>query len=47
MKVEGLSKKEKVLMDLDNSVVIVGEGGIRGQNDNGKNTIKIKSNKTG
>ena len=38
---EGLSKKEKGLMDVDNSVVIAGgEGGIRGLNVNGKNTIK-------
>ena len=38
---EGLSKKEKGLMDVDNSVVIAGgEGGIRGLNGNGKNTIK-------
>ena len=34
---EGLSKKEKGLMDMDNSEVIAGgEGGIRGQNGNGK-----------
>ena len=40
---EGLSKKEKGLMDMDNSVVIAGrEVGIRGLNGNGKNTIKIK-----
>ena len=38
---EGLSKNEKGLMDMDNSVVIAG-GGIRGLNGNGKNTIKIK-----
>ena len=39
--VEGLSKKEKGLMD--NSVVIAGDlGVIRGLNGNGKNTIKIK-----
>ena len=36
-----LSKKEKGLMDVDNSV---GEGSIRGVNGNGKNTIKIKNN---
>ena len=29
-------------MDTDNSVVIAGKGGIRGLNDSGKNTIKIK-----
>ena len=39
---EGRSKKEKGLMDMDHSVVIAGEGGIRGLNDNRKNTIKIK-----
>ena len=33
-----LSKKEKGFVDMDNSVVIVGEG-IRGANGNGKNTI--------
>ena len=33
---EGLSKKEKGLMDMDNSVVTVGGGGIRGLNGNGK-----------
>ena len=39
---EGLSKKEKGLMDMDNSVVImVWGGGIRGVNSN-KNTMKIK-----
>ena len=39
--VDGLIKKEKGLMDLDNSVVIVGwgAGGIRILNGNGKNTI--------
>ena len=44
---KGLSKKEKVLMDMDNTVVIAGGmgKGIRGLNDNGKNTIKIKINK--
>ena len=40
--VEGLSKKEKGLMDMDNSVVIAGGGDRRGLNSNGKNTIKIK-----
>ena len=41
---EGLSKKEKRLMDMDNSVVTAGGGGksIRGLQDNGKNVIKIK-----
>ena len=34
--VEGLTKKEKWLMDMDNSVVIVWEGVIRGLSDNGK-----------
>ena len=34
--VEGLSKKEKGLMDMDNNVVIMEEGGIKGLNDNGK-----------
>ena len=30
-------------MDMDNSVVIVGQGGnIRGLHDNGKNTMKTK-----
>ena len=44
-KVEGWSKKEKRLMDRDNSVVIAGgAGGIRGLNSNGKNTIKILKN---
>ena len=40
---EGLSKKEKGLMDMDNSMVIPsGERGIRELKGNGKNTIKIK-----
>ena len=39
---EGLSKKEKGLMDMDNSVVI--GGGHRGLNGNEKNTIKKKRN---
>ena len=30
---------------MDSSAVIAGRGGIRGLNDNGKNTIKIKNNK--
>ena len=39
---EGLSRKEKGLMDTDNSVAIAGgEEGVRGLNGNGKNTIKI------
>ena len=33
---EGLSKKEKGLMDMDSRVVIVGGGGIKGINGNGK-----------
>ena len=38
---EGLSKKKKGLIDMDSSVVIVARGGgIRGLNENGKNTIK-------
>ena len=38
-----MSKKEKGLLDTDNSVVIaVGREGMRGLNGNGKNTIKIK-----
>ena len=41
---EGLGKKEKGVMDMDNSVVNVGGGGsIRELNDNGKNTIKTPS----
>ena len=38
--VEGLSKKEKGLMDMDSSVVM--KGIIGGLNGNGKNTMKIK-----
>ena len=39
---EGLSNKEKRLMDMDNNVVIVGDSGdIRGLNDNGKIYNKI------
>ena len=39
---EGSSKKEKRLMDMDNSVVIAVSGGdVRGLNGNGKNTIKF------
>ena len=37
--VEELSKKEKVLTDMYNRVVITGGGGIRGLNSNGKNII--------
>ena len=37
-----LSKKEKGLMDMGNSVVITGVGGLRGLNGNGKHTIKIR-----
>ena len=47
---EGLSKKEKGLMDMDNSVVTAVRGGdccgrgllVRGLNGNGKNTIMTK-----
>ena len=39
---EGLSEKEKGLMDVDNSVVIAGAGGgFKVLNGNGKNIIKI------
>ena len=38
--VEGWSKKEKGLMDMDNSGVTAGGGGIKGLNGNGKNTNK-------
>ena len=43
----GGSKRDKVLMDVDNIVVIVG-GGIRGLNGNGKiyNKIFLKNMKT-
>ena len=34
---EGLSKKEKGLMGMDNSMVIMGERGIKGLNGNEKN----------
>ena len=34
---EGLSKKEKGLMGMDNSMVITGERGIKGLNGNEKN----------
>ena len=44
---EGLSEKEKGLMDMDNSVVIAGGGGdLQGLKGNVKNAIKIKQNKT-
>ena len=36
---EGSSKKEKGLMDMDNSVVIAEGKGIKGLNGNEKNTI--------
>lgn len=36
---------EKGLRDVDNSMVIAGEGGLRGLNDNGKHKIKIKKRK--
>ena len=38
--VEGLSKKEKGLMDMDNSVVIIGGGDCKGAKWSWKNTIK-------
>ena len=45
---EGWSKKEKGLMDTDNSVVIARWRGIKRLNGNGKNMIKIKlKNKRG
>ena len=37
-----MGKKEKGLMDIENSVVIAGGENIRGLNGNGKNTVKIK-----
>ena len=40
---EGLSEKEKGLMDTDNKCVdCLGEGNIRELDGNGKKTIKIK-----
>ena len=39
-RVEGLSKKEKGLMDMDNSVVVAGGGGIRELNGDGKKYYK-------
>ena len=46
--VEGLSKKEEGLRDMDNRVVTAGrQGGIKGLNGNGKNIIKeFVTNKT-
>ena len=41
---EGLSKKEKGLMDRDNSGVLAGGKGLRGLNCNGKNTMKKVTN---
>ena len=38
--VEGLSKKEKGLVDMDNDVVVVGGGSISRLNCNRENTIK-------
>ena len=38
--VQGWSKKEKGLMDMDNSVGTVGGWGIRGLNGNGKIQLK-------
>ena len=42
---EESSQKEKRLMDMDNSVVIAGEGGLRELKGSVKNTIKIKLKK--
>ena len=39
---EGLSKEEKGLMDVDGSVVTAGAGGCRWINGDRKNTIKKK-----
>ena len=36
---EGLSKKEKGLMDMVNNVVIVGRGGVKEINGNGNKNI--------
>ena len=41
-RVEGSSKKEKGLLDMDNSVVIAVGRSVRGLNGNGKSSIKIK-----
>ena len=41
---EGLSKNEKGLIDMDYSVVIMGGEGIRELNGNGKNTINMNQN---
>ena len=38
---EGLSKKEKGLVDMDNKVMIAGGRGYRGLNGNGKNIIRL------
>ena len=43
MGVEGLNKKGKGFMDMDNSVLLRGEEGIKGLNGNVKNTIKGES----
>ena len=44
LEVEGLNKKEKGLMDMDNCVEFAGgRGSIRELNGNGKYAIKIKS----
>ena len=43
--VEGLSKKEKALMDTDNTVVTAGWRGYKQVNGNRKNTIKNTSKK--
>ena len=41
-RVEGWSKKEKGLVDMDSRVVTAGGGGIRGLDGNKNNTIKMK-----
>ena len=43
-----MSKKEKGLVDMVNSVVVAGEGSIKGLNGNGKKIkqIKLKKKKT-
>ena len=40
---EGLSKKEKGLIDMDKCVVMLGGGGYRRLNGNGKNVIFLKN----
>ena len=40
--VEGLSKKKKEGLNMDNSVLIAGGKGYKGTKYNGKNTIQIK-----